>query len=130
MKIFHTLLFFTFFFPLFLIGGSFACAETTRPADILPLQWGENTEGKYVRNLPQGDILSEFIPRVIKIILSLSSLVGFVLLIYIGIQYISPIHEAEANEKLKQAIIWIFAGIVVMLSAYALVEGILKLDIL
>lgn len=81
-----------------------------------------------VGNLVQGDLLTEILPKFIKIILQLVGTFAFGLLLYAGVLMVIRDGDDAKVKKAKGLIQYAFIGIVVALFSYIIVEAILLLN--
>lgn len=78
-------------------------------------------------NLPQGNIESEFLPSIINILLAIISTVLLGTLLTAGTLFIIHFGNEEKITTAKGIIKWCFAGIIIIVVAYALVQGVTNL---
>lgn len=95
---------------------SFLRADVYPPADM-------RADG----NLPQGEIESEFLPAIIKILLALMSTVILVVLLVSATLYIIHFGNEEQLTTAKALMKWCIVGVLIIVIAYAVVEGITQL---
>ena len=84
--------------------------------------------GNGIENLAQGDLRSEIIPDIIKIILQLMGTLAFLLLLYAGVLMVIRDGEEEKITKARRLIIYAIVGIAISLVAYIVVEGVIQLN--
>ncbi len=92
--------------------------------DLIPRKSG----GEYLNNLPDGDIASHFIPRLIDILIKVSYTISVAFMIYAGVLYIIAQGEQEDKDKAIDIFIFAITGFLVISASYAVVQGIIRLD--
>jgi len=102
-------------FPLM----SFASEVT----ELIPRQNGTN-----LSNLPNGDIATHWIPRIIDIILKLGFTITTAMIVYAGILYIMAQGEEGDADKAKDILIYGITGFIIISISYAVVQGIISFD--
>lgn len=85
------------------------------------------TEGG-VTNLVQGELLTEIIPKTIKLILQLIGTFAFGLLLYAGILMIVRDGDDAKIKKAKTILIYSLVGVIVAVFAYIVVDAVLLLN--
>lgn len=105
-----------------------AVGETTGvPGGILPDVSGT----EYVQNLPQvsgeEDFFSTILPRVIKLLLAVVSILAFVSFLYSGTWLIIFGDKEEDIENMKRNLVYSVVGLAIAGLAYSIVSGILTL---
>lgn len=85
----------------------------------------EYSELNNVANLPDPDVI-DLIIEIIKIILRISGILTFLALSIGGIMYIISRGEGDGTmlENAKKTMIWSVVGVIIIMSAYAIVYGI------
>jgi len=84
--------------------------------------------GSGIENLVQGELLTEIIPEIIKIILQLVGTFAFGMILYAGILMITRDSEDGKVKKAKTILIYSLIGTIVSLFAYIAVDAILLLN--
>ncbi len=79
--------------------------------------------------LPSGDLLTQFIPSIIKILLQISSLLILLALIVAGVLMVTAHGDTNQVDKAKKVIIYALIGLLVTSVAYAVTLGIVKLSL-
>lgn len=91
--------------------------------EILPNRY----EGS-LRNLPSGDLATHFLPRAIDIFLQVSYTIAFGFLVYAGVLYIIDDTGGQDVEKAKDIFIYTIVAAIVVTVAYAVVQGIMRIN--
>lgn len=78
-------------------------------------------------NLPQGEIESEFLPTIINIFLTLVSTVVLGVLLVSATLFIIHFGDEEQLKNAKSWMKWSVVGIVIIIVAYAIVQGVTEL---
>ena len=90
-------------------------AVTDRGTSVIPDPKGA------VEDLPGGDITSNFLPAIIKIIMSLTAVTVTAIAIYAGFLFVTHFGEEEVITKAKKMLMWAILGIMFIVLAYAIV---------
>ena len=104
------------------IGDFFASVVSKRGEGVLPVRVGSS------KGLPSGDLTTEFIPSIIKIILSFVGIAITVMLIYAGSLFAAHYGNEDLLTKAKHILGWAILGIIVIVFSYALIWGITHLE--
>ncbi len=88
----------------------------------------EITTSGGVSNLVQGELLTQILPKAIKIILQLIGTFSFGMLLYAGILMIIRDGDDAKVKKAKTILIYSFVGVIVALFAYLVVDAVLLLN--
>ncbi len=78
-------------------------------------------------NLPQGSVESEFLLAVINIILALTSTIMLGAMLFAGALFVIHFGDEEKISLAKGIFKWSIAGIIVILVAYSIIQGITQL---
>ncbi|MBI5413968.1 hypothetical protein HZA38_00435 [Candidatus Peregrinibacteria bacterium] len=78
-------------------------------------------------NPPEGNIETEFLPAIIKIVLALMSTATLGVLIVSGVLFVVNYGDEEKLKHAKSLLVYAVVGIVLVVIAYAAVEAITKL---
>lgn len=89
-----------------------------RGNDIVPSRDGATD------NLPEGDVLTDLLPDVLNLLLSLVAIALVILLIYAGYLHVTAFGNEEKTGKANHLLYWAILGIFFIVFAYALVYGI------
>lgn len=79
-------------------------------------------------NLPQGNIETDFLPSIINILLALVSTILLGALLTSGTLFIIHFGDEEQLKTAKGILKWSIAGVIIILVAYAVVQGVTKLQ--
>ncbi|MFH0834582.1 MAG: hypothetical protein V2A63_04345 [Patescibacteria group bacterium] len=94
--------------------------------DIFPTSWNSVKE---IKNLPKADIKEEFLPIVARLLVYGISFVAFCIFLFAGAWLVLGWGEDADVKKAKDAIVWAITGIAIAAASYAIVSGILKIDL-
>ncbi|PCI25055.1 hypothetical protein COB57_02410 [Candidatus Peregrinibacteria bacterium] len=103
--------------------------DAKRTNVLLPSKYG----GKYTSNLPQGDIGTHFLPRIIDIIMTLSYTAIFAMIMYSGVLYIIEAYgetsgSEKTNEQAKELLEYSIIGAIIITISYGLVSAVINLQ--
>lgn len=77
--------------------------------------------------LPTSDLKTEILPQLIKIFLGFVGTISFGVFVYAGVMLIISQGKEEEITKFKNILIWSVVGLTFIITAYALVSGVLKI---
>lgn len=97
--------------------------DTPNIREIIP----QHSRGD-VRNLPQGDISTHFLPRFIDILMKISYTIAVAIIIYSGIIYITKGDKEGEVEKAKDIFIYGVVGFLIITVSYAIVQGVIRFE--
>ncbi|MCD5382760.1 hypothetical protein LR002_01405 [Candidatus Gracilibacteria bacterium] len=83
-------------------------------------------QSKYIGNLPSGKLETDVIPQIIQLALQFVSVVIIGIIIYAGIMYI--VNPEKNKEQMSSLFINAVIGLIMILTSYVLVAGILKIN--
>ena len=115
-----TLFFFLFSFSCFLLIG-------TDVAQAVPIT-GENFRPVHNAGFLEGSFDYHFIPQLIKFLLIIAELASIGVFIYHGATFIFASGEDQKYTNARNGMFYALTGIVFIAAAYALVEGVIKLE--
>lgn len=78
--------------------------------------------------VPSGDLQTEILPSAIKILLGLVGTVTFAVFSYAGVMLVIAQGKEEDITKFKNILIWSLVGLVFIVTAYALVRGVMNIN--
>ena len=120
------------FFSFLTITDSFAADEyKDELGKIIPC-FGDSCVDKEldeIAALPQGEIRNGFLPVVARFLIYGMGIVSFIIFFAAGIMLVISEGEEERTKKAKNMIVYGITGIAVTAASYAIVKGILGLDI-
>ena len=80
------------------------------------------------QNLPQGDLGSHFMPRAIDLMIKSSYLIAVFMFAWAGYLYINTQNDDKGAAKAKSIFIYAIIGFVIATLAYAIVQGVTRLQ--
>ena len=110
-----------------IVDNMFSGNDSTAIVSLTDFKGGlqaPTTEG-YDSKLTQVTSAREFVVKVIKYALSFLGLVAVIIVIYGGVRILTSVGESDGVEKGKKAIMYAVVGILVIMSAYAIVNTVL-----
>lgn len=78
--------------------------------------------------LPSGDISTQFLPQVIKTILSVTGVIVFVMFILSGIFFLTARGNDDQLGKAKNILIYSLVGVVIIAVSYAIILGVTEFE--
>lgn len=120
----HLILFF-----VIVLLPQFVYASTSVFDRLLPPIQGVDSEGRKLQTLPSGDFKLDLIPRMLGILFALSGAVITAVFVYAGVMLVTSAGNEEAVTKFKKAMVYSGVGLLIIITAYGIVFGILKLEL-
>lgn len=78
--------------------------------------------------VPQGDLLEDFIPNLVRLLFRFASLAVFVSFVISGLMFVAALGNEERVTKAKQMLYWTLVGFAFVTLAFALVKAITDID--
>lgn len=75
-------------------------------------------------NVPQGDLIEDFIPRIIRLLFQFTWVVMLITMVVSGVMMIISFDNEERVTKAKSALLWAIVGFAFVTLAFALVRGV------
>lgn len=97
--------------------------------ELIPCADGNCGTDGGVADLPQGDFKESFLPTVAQLMLYAMATVAFVVFSAAGVMFVVGFGDQEETKKAKNVLVWGITGLVFAAAAYALVRGILNLNL-
>ena len=99
--------------------------------EIVPFMGGlwDSKAASEVAALPQGDFKTEFLPMIARFLIYGMAFVAFLVFFAAGVWLVLGWGEEESIKKAKSAIIWGVTGLAFAAASYAMVKGILGVDL-
>ncbi|MEK7524033.1 MAG: hypothetical protein AAB588_03290 [Patescibacteria group bacterium] len=97
----------------------------TRLDEILP---NKTVQINGDQTLPKGNLYKEIVPQAINIFLMIAGVLSTGVFIYAGIMLIIAQGNEEEMTKFKNILIWSIIGSAFIVTAYAIVSGLLKIS--
>lgn len=99
-------------------------------SEIVPFYQGwEGAEVKEIKNLPTADFKTEFLPVIARFLIYGMAFVAFLVFFVAGVWLVIGWGNEESIKKAKNAIIWGVVGLAFAAASYALVKGLLGIDL-
>ncbi|MCF7845855.1 MAG: hypothetical protein K9L85_01325 [Candidatus Peribacteraceae bacterium] len=98
-------------------------------AEILPFAEKGWNEVEAIGNLPKADFKEEFIPIISRFLIYGMAFAGFIVFLFAGVWLVVGWGEEADVKKAKDAIVWAITGLAVAAVSYALVRGLLGIDL-
>ncbi|MCT4592246.1 MAG: hypothetical protein N4A36_02590 [Candidatus Gracilibacteria bacterium] len=91
-------------------------------ANVIPIR------SKNIKNLPSGDITRDFIPSIIKMIMSLTTIAIVCMALYAGYLHVTNFGDEEKISKANKLLMYAAGGVVIIVISYAIVYGITQIQ--
>lgn len=97
---------------------------------ISPIRPGVNKtqDGQEVGGVPEGDLLDDFIPGIIRLLFRFTSLVIFISFLVSGVMYITAFGNEDNLNKARRILYYSLIGFAVVTLAFAIVQAITDID--
>lgn len=92
----------------------------------------ESPESEYIKTLPgygsDNELESSFLPAVMKFITASVGGISVMIFLVSGFMMITSFGDSEQREKAKKMLYWSILGIIFIVLAYAIVQGVTSLE--
>lgn len=78
--------------------------------------------------LPSADLMQGIVPQAIRLLLMLTGTASFIIFVYAGVMLVIAQGNEQEVTKFKNIVIWSMVGLVFIITAYALVSGIMQIS--